>query len=263
MVLANLYAFGQYEQQRMLQPFSALTISESVDAVMKPGDREKIIIRVDREDGLQYVTTQVEGDRLVVGIEDGGFWSKKRKKMKVSVEVYYRELDEIRVNSSARLKSLARLEAESLHLEVGSSGSLILDAAVQTKLKIKVSSSGTLELVSHEDVESVDIQVSSAGKARIEVCSETVDIKISSGSKLSLTGKASSQRVRASSGSSYESEGFVSGEATISVSSGARTRVHVVNSLDATASSGGSVKYRGDPGDVKVESTMGGSVRPI
>lgn len=117
-----------------------------------------------------------------------------------------------------------------------------------------VSTKGTLKSLQ------LDIKVSSAGDANLEVDAGELDIDISSSGDLNLEGRATSQRVEVSSAGSYDGYDLMSESAYVRASSAGSARVNVSKEIDAKASSGGGVKYKGNPDKVYVSSSSGGDV---
>ena len=107
---------------------------------------------------------------------------------------------------------------------------------------------------------SLDISVSSAGKAELEIVAEKIDVDVSSSGDLELTGKTTSQRVSVSSAGDYYAYDLNCDEAYVRASSAGSAKINATNKIDAKASSAGSVKYKGEPDKVYVNSSSGGDV---
>ena len=109
----------------------------------------------------------------------------------------------------------------------------------------------------------LEIDISSAGDAEVEVDVDRLIVGISSAGDLTVNGKANSQKVNVSSAGSYYAYELTSKEAEIDVSSAASAKVSVSEDLRASASSGGSVRYKGNPKKRDTNASSGGSVRSI
>ncbi len=127
--------------------------------------------------------------------------------------------------------------------------------------EIDVSSAADLTtngtLVSDE----LEVEVSSAGDAELEIDVQELDVRVSSAGDLSIRGKAKEQYVRVSSSGDYDAYDLESEYAEVDTSSSGDARVNVSDKLEAEASSGGSVYYRGNPTKVYADSSSGGRVR--
>lgn len=108
---------------------------------------------------------------------------------------------------------------------------------------------------------SLDISVSSAAKADLEIVTDKIDVEVSSSGELELSGKTTSQRVSVSSAGEYHAYELSCDEAYVRASSAGSARINATKRLDARASSAGSVKYKGEPDKVYVNSSSGGDVR--
>lgn len=109
--------------------------------------------------------------------------------------------------------------------------------------------------------ESMDIESSSGANCSIVIKSTDVNVDASSGSKILVTGSATSVNYDASSGARIDAASLVAAEAIADVSSGATISLYASKKLNADASSGGSIKYKGDPEKTNISSGISGSIR--
>lgn len=109
-----------------------------------------------------------------------------------------------------------------------------------TDLTLKASSAGTIELKT--EATSVEAGASSAGEIVVE-------------------GTAGSVELDASSAGEIDAYNLTCDKAEAEASSGASVKLMVVKDLYARASSGGSIRYRGNPEHSNTNSSSGGSVR--
>ena len=107
---------------------------------------------------------------------------------------------------------------------------------------------------------SLDISVSSAANADLEIAADKIDVDVSSSGELKLSGKSSSQRVSVSSAGDYYAYDLICDAAYVRASSAGSARINATNEIDAKASSAGSIKYKGEPDKVYVNSSSGGDV---
>lgn len=109
---------------------------------------------------------------------------------------------------------------------------------------------------------SVQLKASSAGEITARVNAPEVNTEGSSGSTVTLSGKTRNFKGTTSSGSEINAMDLLSENSIVSSSSGAKIKVHSSISLDATASSGASITYRGG-GNVKESVSSGGKVEKL
>lgn len=110
-----------------------------------------------------------------------------------------------------------------------------------------------------------DLEVSSGGDAELELESGNAEVSVSSGGNAELVGEAGKLSVKASSGGKFTGHQFSAKEVKASASSGGLAKVWVRDHLVASAGSGGSVKYKGNPEhtDINVGKYSGGNVSRI
>ncbi len=107
---------------------------------------------------------------------------------------------------------------------------------------------------------SLEISVSSAGNADLEIDVAELELQVSSSGDLNLQGKARSQRVNVSSAGDYDGFDLSCEDAYVRVSSAGSARINASKKIDAKASSAGSIRYKGNPDKVYVNSSSGGGV---
>lgn len=127
----------------------------------------------------------------------------------------------------------------------------------------KLSASSAGNIFSEDNIRSreMEIQCSSAGNIEVNLDCEEVEVSASSAGQVELQGKAKSLTADASSAGQIDAYDLEADEVSAEVSSGASMKVNVRSSLNANASSGGSIRYRGNPGKSFTNSSSGGSVK--
>jgi hypothetical protein len=127
----------------------------------------------------------------------------------------------------------------------------------------EISISSAARVVASEAItaSSLEIDVSSAGKGELNLDAGNVEIEVSSAGNLELTGKADRLEIDVSSAGDLDAYGLQCQEAEIDVSSGGSADVHITERIDARANSGGTIRYKGEPEKVFVNSNSGGSVK--
>lgn len=129
----------------------------------------------------------------------------------------------------------------------------------------KISSSASADIRSNEIVRSDDLRLGASSGSSIELDIEcnTIDASASSGADIELDGEFEKQDINASSGGTYKAPNVESISVTAKASSGGSIKVWASEKLKGRASSGGSVSYKGTPGNLDTDSSSGGSVRSI
>ena len=108
--------------------------------------------------------------------------------------------------------------------------------------------------------EELKIRVSSGANVNVDVYYKNLDVDTSSGSDAKVTGKVKNLKANSSSGSDINAGDLESVVCKASASSGSDVTVNVSGELYANASSGGDVKYYGNPSVKDIDESSGGDV---
>ena len=127
--------------------------------------------------------------------------------------------------------------------------------------KLSASSAGSIYSETVVKSNSLELSCSSAGNIEILVDAQTMEVSASSAGEMELKGKTKSITAEASSAGEINAYDLESQNVEAEASSGASVKVFVIEELDAHASSGGSVRYRGNPNKANTDSSSGGSVK--
>jgi len=127
----------------------------------------------------------------------------------------------------------------------------------------KVSASSAANVFSEGTIRasSFSVSVSSAASVELAIEAESSTVEASSAGDVVLEGKVKSLEVEASSAGEIDAYGLESEMVEAGASSAGSIKVNVTKQLDAHASSGGSIRYRGAPGRTNTDSSSGGSVK--
>ncbi|MEQ8907479.1 head GIN domain-containing protein [Ekhidna sp.] len=229
-------ALAQSEETRSLSSFSEISAHEGIDVFIKAGDKEEARIVSDSHD-LDEVLTEVSGGRLKIHLEGNN-----HRNIDVDVYVTYKSINAISASSAASLTAEGTIDANGSDFD------------------IDVSSAGDIE-ASIENADEVEIDASSAGDAKLRIEAIEINAEVSSAGEIEISGVVKKQDIQASSSGDYDGYDLESDEVEASASSGGGIKVNVSKKLDARASSGGSVRYKGSPTYLDASSSSGGSVR--
>jgi len=125
---------------------------------------------------------------------------------------------------------------------------------------ISVSAGATVKSEEPIRAESMDVDVSSGSSADLEIIAHEIDADASSGATLKLEGSAKEGEFDASSGSTINAKNLICDYVDADVSSGATIKVHANKKLSADASSGGSIRYKGDATDTNIDKGWSGQI---
>lgn len=127
----------------------------------------------------------------------------------------------------------------------------------------KISASSASNVFSEGPIKasSMDITASSAATVEVALEATAVSIDVMSAGNVTLEGKTKNLTIEASSAGSLDAYNLESETVNASASSAGSAKVSVTNNLEAHASSGGSIRYRGNPAKTNTGSSSGGSVK--
>ena len=127
----------------------------------------------------------------------------------------------------------------------------------------RISSSSASNVFSEGTIKtgSIEINASSAASVELSLDAESVTVDVASAGDATLEGKAKSLTVEASSAGSIDAYKLDCENVGASASSAGSAKISVSKALNAKASSGGSIRYRGNPGKTNSSASSGGSVK--
>ena len=211
---------------------------------------------------------RIDGNRNVVTEDrkiEGDF---TRVKVSSGIDLYLTQGDEVSltVEADENLHDYIKTEVDGDQLKIYVDGNIW--RAKARKVHLTVTTLEELRATSGSDViaksvikaQDLEVSTSSGADLRMEVKAENLVTSSSSGSDLRISGTADTHNTSASSGSSVNAYQLESKDVTAKVSSGADIGVFASESIDARASSGGDIRYKGNPEKVNKKTSSGGGV---
>lgn len=110
-------------------------------------------------------------------------------------------------------------------------------------------------------VSTIDLSAASAASIEIQIEADNVTVDAGSAADITLEGKAKSMNVEAASAGSVDAYRLECEKVDARAASAGSIKINVTKTLDADASSGGSIRYRGNPSNTNTDSSSGGSVK--
>lgn len=227
-------------EARNVGEFSGIHVSTGVNVVYKQEGPTNIKVIADA-DKLQYVITKVENGILKVYIDNKGVRNLRFKNL--SVNVSSPRMNSIKTSSGANFSTVNTVKENNLTIDA-SSGSIV-------KGKFNISNT-------------TNVEATSGSSVKAEVDSKDFVLKASSGSDTSFEGQVTAAVFDISSGALCKAENLKSSIVEAESTSGASLSVNVSNTLKVRASSGGLVKYKGNPEITSnISKNSGGTLKPI
>ncbi|WP_333821235.1 head GIN domain-containing protein [Ohtaekwangia sp.] len=127
--------------------------------------------------------------------------------------------------------------------------------------KLSASSAGSIYAEDAIKSTNMDISASSAGEIEVTLDAESVSASASSAAELTLSGKTKALTVETSSAGEIDAYSLDAQNVQAEASSAGSIKISVSNDLVAHASSGGTIRFRGNPNKSITDSSSGGSVK--
>lgn len=187
----------------------------------------------------------------------------------IKVELTYgnKEFVEVSADKEYIDKVMTELNGDELDIYIkgnnwkGWKKHILVKVTAKTIKSIDVSSGASLTTQNLLESETLKMSASSGANMKVAFKAPNVKCSASSGASASLKGAAKFLNTQASSGAGIDAMDVVAMQVNADVSSGAHIKVHAEKELEADASSGGSLKYSGNPKMVDIDKSSGGSVR--
>ena len=104
------------------------------------------------------------------------------------------------------------------------------------------------------------VDVTSGGYARVRVDTQSLEINLHSGGKLEISGRAKNQQAKVVSGANLLAYDLESDNVVIKANTGGTAEVHAKASITGSASTGGNVRYKGNPRMENIKGNLGGNI---
>lgn len=145
----------------------------------------------------------------------------------------------------------------------GTTGSVRAYVTTTNLNGIKSSSGSEVRSENTLEGNTFSLDVSSGGDVNLNLVYRDIEVDTSSGSKVILSGKCKNLEADASSGGTINARNLESVVCEAGASSGGHIDLQVSGSFKARASSGGNIRYAGNPNTKDFNSSSGGSVSSL
>lgn len=228
-------------QVRNVGEFSGVSASSGIKVNFTQGNRQTVIVETDPN--LQdYVSTEVQNGILVLSIKNKSNRNLNFKKLLVTIEAP--RLSSVKLSSGSLLTTLNTVNENDFQTEISSGSNLNADLNIKNKTIVDISSGSSL---------------------RMNVRTKDFEFEGSSGSSSTIVGIAENIISGVTSAASCNAQDLIAKNGAARASSGATLKINVSESLNAGASSGASIRYKGNPKNIigTGKSSSGGSVKPL
>jgi hypothetical protein len=133
----------------------------------------------------------------------------------------------------------------------------------KTLQKLNVSSGSDAKVNGSINAADFNLDVSSGAVFKGDITAKTLTVDLSSGASINISGKSDKLKVEVSSGADFKGYDLVTDYCDASASSGAGVHVTINKELNAKASSGGDIHYKGTALIRDIKTSSGGSVKKV
>lgn len=127
--------------------------------------------------------------------------------------------------------------------------------------KLSASSASNIFAEGTIKVKRLSLSASSAATIDVQIEVEDLEVSGSSAADIELRGKAKNVEIETSSAGEVDAYDLEAEVVEVDVSSAGSAKVNAIKEINAQASSGGSIRYRGNPERSNTNSSSGGSVK--
>jgi len=169
----------------------------------------------------------------------------------------------VKVSGSGDVKMPQPIRMSAFTAAVSGSGSVAVGGLFCTKVSATTSGSGNLTLAFGTNrVSSFTAAISGSGSMVVNnLLCDKMSGKVSGSGSLALTGEAKAADLSVAGSGQVHSFDFKVSKAKVSTSGSGNANVQAVESLAAKQSGSGSIKYRGNPGSVKMNISGSGLIK--
>lgn len=212
-------------QKRNLKNFNAIQVSHGIDLYLTQSTEEAVAVSADKDEYR---------DKIITGVEDG------------VLKIYYEK-----ENSGWSLG--------------GNWGNKKLKAYVSVKTLNKLYASGGSDVLCEDMIRANDLKIHISGGSdlRGSFSCNLLALSASGGSDADLKGKATNLKISASGGSDIDAYELSSETCQVLSSGGSDVNVNVSKLIDAHASGGSDIHYKGAPAETKTSKSGSSSIRKV
>jgi hypothetical protein len=211
---------------------------------------------------------RVNGNRNVVTEDRSTKEDFTKIKVSTGLNLYISQgsKNQITVEADENLQEIIRTEVNDGILKIYSKKNIWKAKARKVYVTIKnleaITATSGSDVYTNEalEVNNLNINATSGADIHVSVDANTIETTATSGSNIEVSGASNNHISKATSGASIDAYQLQSKNVTVKVTSGANINVYASESIDAKATSGGDIDFKGSPKKVNKKTSSGGSV---
>lgn len=226
-------------QVRNVGKFTGIKVSNGIKVNFTQGNNQTVIVETD-PNLQEYVSTEVENGILILSVNNKKSKNVNFKKLLITIEAP--RLSSVKLSSGALLTTVNTVKEENFTADVSSGANLNADVNAE---------------------ENVSLKATSGASMRIYAATNNLIFDGNSGSSCAIEGKAENAAFVTSSAASLNAQSAIVQNVVVSATSGSSVKTHATKSLNSQTSSGASVRFTGNPKEIKTDNSSGGSTKVI
>jgi hypothetical protein len=226
------------QEERRVGDFSGVELATLGNLSIELGDNEAL--RIEAEDNLlEYLVTEVRGDRLVIEQQDE---VRLVPKEPVNFSLTARQVDAISISGSGDAQA-PDLETEHFSISINGSGDLAMGDLTAETVEIHINGSGNVQ-TGNLRADTLNVDIAGSGNLRI------------------AGGEVQEQQITVAGSGSYRARQLASAQAEVNIPGSGSVVIRVDERLRADVSGSGGLRYAGEP-EVDERVTGSGEVQPV
>ena len=227
---------GPSQKREFKGTFNEIEISQAINAEIIKSDEERVVI-IAPSNVIDDILVDRDGDKINIHYRSG---IRVMNANRVEAKIYAKDFEKLKVGSAANV--------------------LVKDQFTQEKTEIEVTGSG--EITGDFEANKLEIVASSSGSFTGKIWAIDLEIDASSAASIDIKGKAKNADLSSSSSASISAKQVLVEHLKAEASSGSDIDISVKTSVNAEASSAGSINItkQGNISIVNKQESSGGSV---
>lgn len=129
----------------------------------------------------------------------------------------------------------------------------------------RINMSGATSLSADDPIETqrLELDLSGAGELKLQVATQVLRTSVSGAGSIQIEGNAAQHHMQLSGAASVKCADLITRETIISLSGAGSADVYATETLHATLSGVGSIRYGGDPENTRINKSGLGTIRPL
>jgi hypothetical protein len=175
----------------------------------------------------------------------------------------------LEVETAKSILSRLITEVKGDKLKIYFSGSFIMPTTANVYLEAtsvsNITTSGGSDVIGENTLHTEDLKLTASGGSdiRLEVDTQYLEVNVSGGADIVLSGRAKYMEVKTSGGSDFKGFELIVQKAKLHASGGSDIRVYVEDDLEARASGGADIRYKGNPRTIDTKNSAGGDISRV